>query len=320
MTDMDEENTHDAAATLSGDSTIQHQTSRTRVISTTAALNQDEDGEFGDVADGSCNNDEEATYIGKCPICLCAYEENDEIAWSHNNTCRHLFHRQCIEKWLLKNERCPCCRSLFLFFVNSDEEVTIHNADGVINSNSDSEGRPSGWQSSSSSALPINTVDSSMHRDADELLDGDNEETDRSLARGMDVFHRFATGSGRHSSTTDVLPAHADSTISTPRVSSNRHHHVEMTVFPTSTNDSATAPQAIASAVVEENLESYSPPPVLHDDPAITSSMIVITATVDDTAVERGTAQAPALGIERVSVNSRCSGDVVSPAEEEVAL
>jgi hypothetical protein len=50
-----------------------------------------------------------------CPICLNGYkEEGDEVSWSTNTACAHLFHKDCIHAWLLNHHDCPMCRSLFL--------------------------------------------------------------------------------------------------------------------------------------------------------------------------------------------------------------
>tara|TARA_Y100000389_G_C17286815_1_gene425894 strand:+ start:93 stop:803 length:711 start_codon:yes stop_codon:yes gene_type:complete len=38
-----------------------------------------------------------------CPICL----ENDDLNFVLN--CGHGFHKDCISKWILKNDRCPLC-------------------------------------------------------------------------------------------------------------------------------------------------------------------------------------------------------------------
>ena len=60
-----------------------------------------------------------------CVICLTAYEEGDEIAWSQNPKCTHLFHRECIMEWLLKRDDCPICRHNFFF----DDESNNHECD-----------------------------------------------------------------------------------------------------------------------------------------------------------------------------------------------
>jgi hypothetical protein len=44
-----------------------------------------------------------------CSICLSNYE-NEEMV-SYLNTCNHLFHTTCINKWLTDfNHKCPVCR------------------------------------------------------------------------------------------------------------------------------------------------------------------------------------------------------------------
>jgi hypothetical protein len=49
-----------------------------------------------------------------CPICLGEFKEGDTICWSHNPSCTHAFHMDCIEEWLIQHDRCPCCRNDYL--------------------------------------------------------------------------------------------------------------------------------------------------------------------------------------------------------------
>ena len=42
-----------------------------------------------------------------CPICLCEYEEKQEL---RRLPCGHLFHRECVDEWLLSRASCPTCR------------------------------------------------------------------------------------------------------------------------------------------------------------------------------------------------------------------
>jgi len=44
-----------------------------------------------------------------CAICLSPYEKNDKLRFL---PCRHHFHSECIDQWLLKNKSCPFCKRL----------------------------------------------------------------------------------------------------------------------------------------------------------------------------------------------------------------
>lgn len=43
----------------------------------------------------------------KCAICLAEYEEGDSVK---RLPCTHLFHSECVSKWLKVNKICPCCK------------------------------------------------------------------------------------------------------------------------------------------------------------------------------------------------------------------
>ncbi|KAI3944698.1 hypothetical protein MKW98_021156 [Papaver atlanticum] len=45
-----------------------------------------------------------------CAICLCEYEDQDEIRPLVN--CRHIFHGSCLNRWMINNQTtCPLCRT-----------------------------------------------------------------------------------------------------------------------------------------------------------------------------------------------------------------
>jgi hypothetical protein len=50
-----------------------------------------------------------------CVICLEPFRVNDIVAWSRQfEECQHVFHRDCIESWLRKQDDCPSCRIILL--------------------------------------------------------------------------------------------------------------------------------------------------------------------------------------------------------------
>ena len=75
---------------------------------------------------------DEDDFIDKCTVCLCEYEENEDVRCvlsqlQFNNhlqelcihvcnlsfrrlPCMHLFHVACVDQWLVQNKKCPICR------------------------------------------------------------------------------------------------------------------------------------------------------------------------------------------------------------------
>lgn len=53
-------------------------------------------------------NDKEVGLNGEnCPVCLEMYRPKDLARVLH---CRHLFHKACVDPWLLKHQTCPVCK------------------------------------------------------------------------------------------------------------------------------------------------------------------------------------------------------------------
>lgn len=48
-----------------------------------------------------------------CLICLHPLEEGQSVAESKHNSCRHVFHAQCLKNWLLNSDCCPICRAKY---------------------------------------------------------------------------------------------------------------------------------------------------------------------------------------------------------------
>ncbi|CAA7023639.1 unnamed protein product [Microthlaspi erraticum] len=47
----------------------------------------------------------------ECCVCLCGFKEEDEV--SELVSCKHFFHRACLDNWFGNNHTtCPLCRSI----------------------------------------------------------------------------------------------------------------------------------------------------------------------------------------------------------------
>eukprot|EP00525_Craspedostauros_australis_P003508 CAMPEP_0198112838 /NCGR_PEP_ID=MMETSP1442-20131203/4628_1 /TAXON_ID= /ORGANISM="Craspedostauros australis, Strain CCMP3328" /LENGTH=372 /DNA_ID=CAMNT_0043769753 /DNA_START=17 /DNA_END=1135 /DNA_ORIENTATION=+ len=73
--------------------------------------------------------------VEPCAICLTDYEKDDILCWSQSEKCTHVFHRDCMEEWLLKHEECPCCRHNYLSLGGEDDEVDENNNNDNNNNN-----------------------------------------------------------------------------------------------------------------------------------------------------------------------------------------
>ncbi|CAL5349815.1 unnamed protein product [Camellia sinensis] len=46
----------------------------------------------------------------ECCVCLCGYEDNEEVS---ELSCKHFFHKGCLQKWFdNQHSTCPLCRSI----------------------------------------------------------------------------------------------------------------------------------------------------------------------------------------------------------------
>ncbi|XVF86563.1 hypothetical protein PTKIN_Ptkin18bG0052200 [Pterospermum kingtungense] len=72
------------------------------------ANEQDNSGEGGVLAAGTANERLISGEDAVCCICLAKYADDDEL---RELPCIHVFHLECVDKWLRINASCPLCKS-----------------------------------------------------------------------------------------------------------------------------------------------------------------------------------------------------------------
>mmetsp|Transcript_15865 Transcript_15865/g.19349 ORF Transcript_15865/g.19349 Transcript_15865/m.19349 type:complete len:401 (+) Transcript_15865:187-1389(+) len=74
-----------------------------------------------------------------CTVCLERFEVGEELSWSKDLKCLHIFHSECLIPWLMKHDDCPCCRtSLF-------NESDFENVIGRMNNPLDDDSEDDDW-------------------------------------------------------------------------------------------------------------------------------------------------------------------------------
>ena len=63
--------------------------------------------------DDERSNDEEDPQQ-ECTICMEGFKIGDKISFSPFEGCNHVFHHDCVRRWLLGKTDCPCCRVTML--------------------------------------------------------------------------------------------------------------------------------------------------------------------------------------------------------------
>lgn len=59
-----------------------------------------------------------------CAICRKEYQVSQAICWSQDPLCNHVFHRICMEEWIVDNNECPLCAAL-------DDDIFAEDEQGV---------------------------------------------------------------------------------------------------------------------------------------------------------------------------------------------
>lgn len=68
---------------------------------------------------GNSDSDDKSSTLeeGKgeeCAICLGGFHLNQEFCVATSSVCKHVFHKECMEEWLMCHDVCPVCRENYL--------------------------------------------------------------------------------------------------------------------------------------------------------------------------------------------------------------
>ena len=67
----------------------------------------------------TCNESDEENFneqfhLQECSICMEVFKVGDKVSFSPAKGCFHVFHHDCLRRWLLRKTDCPCCRVIML--------------------------------------------------------------------------------------------------------------------------------------------------------------------------------------------------------------
>lgn len=100
-------------------------------------------------------NLQEHGHADSCPICCGEFEEKQSVKLLPK--CEHIFHEDCIEKWILKAKHryicCPVCR------VNIKEELAAQEEDKAIESQEETKDEEMGKNNESGNSSKSDDVD-----------------------------------------------------------------------------------------------------------------------------------------------------------------
>jgi hypothetical protein len=66
--------------------------------------------------DHDCDSEAGDEEMAGCAICLCQFQPEQLVCESNNASCQHVFHKDCIVDWLMKqtDNTCPMCREVYI--------------------------------------------------------------------------------------------------------------------------------------------------------------------------------------------------------------
>lgn len=70
----------------------------------------------------SCDTNQKTCENDCCAICLGDFHRGEQVCFSKNKACSHVFHDSCAEEWLMRHSECPCCRASYILDKDVERE------------------------------------------------------------------------------------------------------------------------------------------------------------------------------------------------------
>ncbi|KAG0045867.1 hypothetical protein BGZ83_008913 [Gryganskiella cystojenkinii] len=138
-----------------------------------------------------------------CPICLCDYEDLEEL---RHLPCDHFFHKECVDEWLKLKRTCPLCK----------RDITVHNSDQnevASGSSADILHRTANMQEHAPLSSAWTEVELAVDDDEDDEHEGNNQQREQTHVLEITSMDRIEDLNERSTTTNLGPPSSSASSI-----------------------------------------------------------------------------------------------------------
>ena len=83
-----------------------------------------------DEDDDTSHSSDDKDPLQSCSICFLKFNKEEVVCQSNDSACQHIYHKECMESWLLKHDQCPICRRPYLALPVDEDRQNTESQDG----------------------------------------------------------------------------------------------------------------------------------------------------------------------------------------------